>query len=671
MKKKKQQLFPRSALKSLEKDIIRLISSNEGRLFVLEIIEEIPYDIRPYVIEGLSAFHEKEMTDFFHLIKLEYEKELDYLCTRALDKYKMSGMDISPPQIFDGSFVKAYASYSRHTGRITVDIAWNTGGKGVHVECFYLTYCPDGIHSFFLVEDMPLSQYEEDRKILSDMLEISFEEACFLISQAYAFNIRHMSRPALGKFLYQKYLDKKIELPREEEKQLIRRLSMRLPPRQLVNNFFYALKHKDLSYIFSLLSSKDFSSAGLLKQISDMLSPGLAILEGQVEEVYGSKNTAKVTAYSISIENREVYRNEYHFYLLNEAAVGWSISEIEKVKKDLIDAKSESNPFNTQVFCRVYELVDVDELFSVLDKVDNIKEIEELPYGLHMRVSYLSDDFNQGISVFGGVVADLVLNGDEFVIISSQHSSIIDFHNLLTCEPNIPVICRGEYQVSLITAYSYLGGQYINFEDLLLQEENRDFSFEDGMCFISARYMVKDMEQVLERIEKLKTIRIELPGQCKVFYQLKDDLDEPGFFAEYMLGSNWVTVSTFGEHDMHLARQKFEEKMFGSLEFDGIELREEGIFDILSSEVKKEYPQLETILKEMYLNKWYYSRLTTLSGMSPSEASQSEEGSRMLWAMFKRLKQREKKEYSIPGKKQNINLREYIRKVEQKKGGKH
>ncbi len=671
MKKKKQQLFSRSALRNLEKDISRLVGNNEGRLFVLEIIEEIPYDIRPYLIEGLSAFHEKEMIEFFYLIKLEYGKELDYLCNRALDKYKMSGMDISPPHIFDGNFIKAYASYSRHTGRITLDIAWDTGGQGVHVECFYLTYCPDGIHSFFLIEDMPLKKYEEDRKILSDMLEISYDEACFLICQAYAFNIRHMSRPALGKFLYQKYLDKKVNLDYEKERDLTRRLSMRLSPRQLVNNFFYAIKHKDLSYIFSLLSSKDFSSVSLLKQIKDMLSLGAAILEGQVAEVYGSKNAAKVTAYSISVEDREVYRNEYNFYLVNEAGIGWSINKIEKVKMDIIDAKSESNPFNTQVFCRVYEVVDVDGLFSVLDRVDNIKEIEELPYGLHMRVSFTADDFNQGISALCGVVADLVLNGDEFVIIASQHSIIIDFHKLLTCEKNIPIICRGEYQVSLITAYSYLGGQYISFEDLLLQEENTDISFDDGMRLISARYIVKDMEEVLERIEKLKTIGIELAGECQVFYQLKGDLEEPWFFAEYMLGNNWVTVSTFGEHDMHLARQQFEEKMFGSLEFDGIELRGEGIFDILSSEVKKEYPQLETILKEMYLNKWYYSRLTMLSGMSPSEASQSEEGSRMLWTMFKRIKQREKKEYGMAGKKQNINLREYIRKVEQKKERKH
>ena len=72
---------------------------------------------------------------------------------------------------------------SRHTSRVAVDVAWDIGGPGVYVECFYLAYNGDGVHSFFMVENMPLSQYNRDRELLADMVEITFEEACALYTR--------------------------------------------------------------------------------------------------------------------------------------------------------------------------------------------------------------------------------------------------------------------------------------------------------------------------------------------------------------------------------------------------------------------------------------------------------------------------------------------------------
>lgn len=93
-----------------------------------------------------------------------------------------------------------------------------------------------------------------------------------------------------------------------------------------------------------------------------------------------------------------------------------------------------------------------------------------------------------------------------------------------------------------------------------------------------------------------------------------------------------------------------------------MEIRTGSIFDILNTEIKKDYPELETALKEMYLNKWYYSGLLQLRGMSPSEASQTVEGSQLLWGMLKRFRQKEK---GIS--RRRLSVHEYIRKLEQKK----
>ena len=263
-----------------------------------------------------------------------------------------------------------------------------------------------------------------------------------------------------------------------------------------------------------------------------------------------------------------------------------------------------------------------------------------------------------------GVIADLVINGDEFVIVAQNKQVLDEFHLILSDDNSSALLPRGNYEISLACAYTYLSGQYAYFEDVLLSEDS-DFAFEDGMRFITARYIVKDKEKVINRLDNLKALQVALPDDQKVYYELENRDDNPGFFAEYILGSNWITVSAFGDRDISLIRQKFEENMYDALEFDGLEIRDDSIFTILSMDVKKQYPELESALKEMYLNKWYHSHLSTLRGMSPSEACQTEEGTRLLWMMFKKIKQKEKKR-KVQGDIRSIGLKEYMNKVDLK-----
>ncbi|MDD2373253.1 MAG: hypothetical protein WC109_00035 [Syntrophomonadaceae bacterium] len=666
--KRKKPYFPRPVLKNLVAEIKKMVTSNEGRLSILDLIEDIPFDVRSQVIDSLSAFHDQELVPFYYLLKMEYGIELSAVCDRALEKCGMAGMNITPPVFFKGEFIKSYASISRHTGHMTIDVAWHTGGSRVYVECFYLTFNPDGIHSFFIIDNMPLQQYEKDRKTLPEMIELNMEETCYLLQESYNLNVANMSRPALGKFLYQKYLDREVnQQDYEWIKNLLRRISVRLTPRQVINSFFNALGRNDFAYIFSLLSGRQLSPSLFFERFAELINPDAIILEGEAREVQGTRNTARVTASMIRVENHKFYNSEYRFYLLYESGC-WSIGDIEKCSCQLIDPDSEQSPLSAPAFCRVYEIIDIEGLFEILDRVDNIREIEELPCGTHLRISYFDDNFNHGVSFLSGVIADVILNGDELVVISPNRATISDIHHLLNDEETMAAILRGDYEVSLMTAYTYLGGQYINFEDLLFQEEDNSI-YDDGMRLITTRYLIKDRERVLKRIEELKTIKIKLDNSYTLYYQIVKESGSSNFFAEYLLGTSWVNVSAFGERDISLARQEFEEQMYGCLEFDGMEVRNEGFFDIITTDVKREYPGLEPELKEIYLDKWYHSQLGPLSGMSPSEACQTEEGSRLLWAMFKNLKQNSKAPYMQYRK--NIGLKEYIRKVEQKKESKH
>jgi hypothetical protein len=666
--KRKKPYVPKPVLKNLVNEIKRMIVSNAGRLSILDLIEDIPFEVRSQVIDGLSAFREQELVSFYYLLKMEYGNELAVACDRAIEKCRLVGMDVTPPVFFDGEFIKAYASISRHTGRMTVDVAWYTGATRIYVECFYLTFNPDGIHSFFIIENMSLSQYEKDRTMLPEMVELNLEETCYLIQESFNLNVANMSRPAPGKFLYQKYLDRRVNQQEYEWiKNLLRRISTRLTPRQVVNSFFSALNRDDFAYIFSLLSERQLSPALFFERFTELINHEAVILEGEAQEVHGTRNTARVTASMFRVENHQFYIYQYRFYLLYESGY-WSIGDIEKCTCQLIAQDSPQSPLSRLVYCRVYQIVSIEGILEVLERIDNIREIEELPCGTHLRISYFDDNFNHGVSFMSGVIADVILNGDELVVISQNPGTIRDIHYLLSEEQVSPVIRRGDYEVSLMTMYTYMGGQYMSFEDLLYQSEDNSI-YDDGMRLITTRYLVKDRKRVVERLEELKTTKIKLDNSYTLYYQIVKENGRSNFFVEYLLGSNWVNVSAFGERDINLARREFEEQMFEYLEFDGMEVSTGGFFDILTADIKRQYPGLEPELKEIYLDKWYYSRLSALSGMSPSEACQTVEGSRLLWAMFKSLKQNSKAPYMQYRK--NIRLKEYIRKVEQKKESKH
>lgn len=644
-------------------DIIKLTGTNEGRMFILDMIEDIPYELRMDLFNGVSSFYDPALVDFFYLLQMEYGSEYDLPCTRVLEKYKMAGIDVSPPQLLNAAFAGAYASMTRQSGRIAVDVAWATGNQAVQVECFYLTFNADGIHSFFLIEDMNEERYESDRKLLNDMVALSFEEVCFLVSRAYACNIRHMSRPALGKFLYQKYLDQGTLFSMDQQRRLIRRLSIKLTPRQVVNSLFNALKYQDIDYAVAQLAPGVLAEDRSLEDIG-FVSPGEVILEGGARDVKGYREHMFVKAYSVTIEDRSLIHSEYNIELGRDEEGIWQITFMEKTSSNKMNINVNPNPLNGEICCHIYEIIDLDQLFDIIDKIDDIREVKELPYGMHMRITRQEDDFNSPVSFLSGVVADLIINGDEFVVMSRDYTVIMDFNEILTGNIDNPVVNYAEYEVNVLTAFRYLGGQYIRFEDILLQEEG-DSVFEDGMRFISTRYLTKDRNRVIEQIMAMKNIVYYIRDDFEVYYQWDEEGDDGGFLVEYMLGDNWVTVSTFGERDMNRARNHFQKQMYDCLEFDGIEVRNEGIFDVLTTAVRKEHPELEPFLKDTYLNKWYYSHLTTLHGMSPSEASKTEEGKRLLWTMFKKIKEKEKKR-RMYGSPSFIHLKEYMQKVDQK-----
>jgi len=403
MKLKKNRV-PRPFMKNLVNNIKQMIDSNEGRLLLLELFEEIPVSLRFPIIEGLSSFYINEMVDFNYLLLKEYGIEYADACNHALEKYKMAGKDITPRSFFDGVFYRAYASSTRHTGRLAVNVAWLTEMDLLQVECFNLTFGSDGLNNFFILENVPLQRYKIEAENIAGMKEIDFDEVCFLISQVYFLNIRNMNRPALGKFLYNKYLNKHDCLDKNQQRKLINKLVPQLTPRQIVNSFFHALRYYDVNYILSLFPD-DKLIRNKVFNIFGCIFKGAIFLEGQSEQVYAAHNNAKVKASSVILKNEECIQKTFNFYLVKDCKKKWLIDDFEILETKIFNDDLDS-PAKQKVYCRLYEIVDIDSLFSVIDKIEHLEQIEELPYGIHLRLTKNSNDFNQGISFLRNSIAE-------------------------------------------------------------------------------------------------------------------------------------------------------------------------------------------------------------------------------------------------------------------------
>lgn len=658
---KKPARIPKYILKELAEDIQLLILTNQGKILILEIIEELPYEIKYLVLDSLSAFYSNNMVEFFHLLEDEYGKEVEAICDKALAKYAMSNYDIRKKPLVKLPFYKAYASVSRHTGRITLDVAWLNNNGTLNVECFYLTFSADGVHSFFLIPEMPIEQYNIDRQMLSNMLEINEQEAAFLITEAYNWNLLKMTRPAVGKFLYNKYLTLEVNLTKSDEKYLTNRLSGGLTPRQVVNSFYFAIKYQDFTFINAICPN---ASSNLLKEsCQDLLGLNTIILEGQAQQIFANASKADVTAYALTVADSNCYKADYRFSLLKEDGY-WFIDDIKLEAKELISPNSPYNPYNIEVFCRVYEILDLDELFELLEMIDNIREVTELPYGLHLRVFVNGEDFNYGVSFLSGVIADIIINGDEFVIISRDYENLLQLHNLWFSTEMPALLTRGEYQVDLVAAYNYIEGNYVSFEDVLILD-TKNLPVGDEFRFVTTIYLVKDYKKVFDHINNIPNMTVIADNDYHIFYQYEYKDGDKALLAEYVLGPEWLTLSAFGHADMSLVRQSLEVFLHDSLELDGVEIREHGFFDILTIEMKKAYPNLENFLKELYLTKWYYSSLETLDGLSPLEATKTEEGTKLLWRLIKKIHQNETINLNR-GKYNTIRVKEYIDIIEKK-----
>lgn len=656
----KKDNIPKYLLNALIDEISRNMRNNEGRLSVLEIFEEIPIELRRQVLQGFFCKIKPPIIDFFYLLQKEYDFEYENEINRSLLKFRLAGNSPTPPIFINTNFYKAYIKRTRHTGKVTLNVLSKDDQNNFTVECFYLAFNSDGIHSYFIMENFSESEFRKESNLWDEMQEINYQECTYLIQEAYGFNREFMSRPALGKFLYGRFLEEPSRLNDQEIFNLIRKISEDLSPRQLINTFFYALKFKDLNYVKSMLDPEIDWGKKLPRLFNLLSQPGVLMLEGKADNIEDNNQMLVITAHTLILKDKNLYQNNYSFSLAFKSQKGWLINNIEKTRYKKIKENAKTNPLNLKVYCRVYEILNLDNLLAALDCLDNIYELGELPYGIHMRISLQDECTNKGVFFMSDVYADLIINGDEFVLICKDEAHLNKLHSLIVKKGQLSVI--ESYWLPLKRAYRYLNGQYNNFGDILLDNKD-DIDLNDNLCFLTVRYLLKNNQPIKHYLNSLKQIHLETAEKTHIYYQFDNNSkNKPAFFAEYVLENDWLTVSAFGDKDIALARKKLEKNFHDLLEFNGLEIKEEGIFDILTQDIKNKSIELERVLKDIYLNKWYYSKNPVLKGMSPFEASRSKEGNQLLWTMFKIMHGKKKNNYSC-GQNKRISIYEYMQKI--------
>lgn len=634
---KGNSLFSKQLLQEMARDIVSLMAEKSNRLLALALFEEIPLADRSEFITGISRFFQPEILSFLALLRAEYGEEYAKEIARAEKKFSMAGLQ--PPKRRKeggmGVFYKAYATVTRHLGKVALNILTKKN-RTFSIECFSLHFGSLGIENYILAEDMILGVRE--RELLFGLEEISYQEAVFLLGEAYEYNCANMNRPALGQCFYRRHLQAYKKISPAAEKELYTRLSPDLTVEKLLNSILLAVSHHDFAYMKSLLRIQNGIKPPSLQSIYNVLASGQAFIEGKVSSLQVNGDQAEAYLYLLMFNEPQIEKCNYHIKLRLSQNQRWELVNIRKTGKYILSDKSKYNPFNKEIFCRVYEIFDGEELLNFLGNIEGSDELEELPYGMHMR--FLEDDHDNldtSWSFLQGILADVVINGAEMVLFCQSLEHIEHYHNLLLPERSSGVRFKQQHTITLGDAYHYINGDCSEFEQILHVSDS-EWLYNSALSYLSAHYVVKDMHQFQQYLSSLKVKQIYNNSEQTLYFLYEHDFDIQHFLGEFLLSKgNLLSVSAFGSHNLKRIRSYLEAAMHEHLDFIGLATREKGIFATLNKVYADEYTQLEKEMKAIYLHRWYREISPELGGISPEQACKTAAGSRSLWQTFKRL----------------------------------
>lgn len=652
---------PRALARKLATQLREMMENNEGRMLALRIMEEVPWTLRGQVAEYLSSVYEPEMSTFFWLLEREFGAELQEPVARARKRFASAGLPSGPPPSPDMSFVVALANRTRHQGVVPIDVVWLSEEGLLEIESYRLAFGHDGILQCEVFSEVPAREYFARNYDESSLVLLELDQAAYLIREAYACNVRCMSRPGLGRFLYEKYLHMpQADLTPDQRLEVMTMLTPQLSPREAVDSFLRALRNGDAEYAAALLSRRVHSHEAARDLTAWFLTGGTVVDAHSLSSA--PEWEPRVEAYAVFLSGGDPDRLWYtRFQFTLEPWKGrWVIADVASTEMLSVGRGPEFSPLDRVVQVCPYEVVKPDELLRALEDSDWIEEEGASPAGVHMRVRRVLNPREEFQDIFSWNRAVLVLNSDDLVVISPDAWILNEIDGLVS--DGGMAVRLSSTEVPMAEAYRYLSGRFACLAHALANGQ-LGAAFTDGMSCWSVTYGVLDRSRVQERVEALTSASFSHPGDVRVYYQYRQlPRGRRELVAEYLLAEGLVRLTALGAEELFVLQRRFEENLQDCLVFEGLEARSEAVFDLLTAEVRERHPQLEEAVTQGYLERWYRSRLHCLEGMTPAEARYNQEGKQLLWAMFKRMQRRDRSTPAgvrLPGPQ----LADYMRKV--------
>ncbi len=648
--------YPYEIAQSIAADTEKNMENNIGRLKILEQFDELPLEYRNRLLHMLSAFHRLSIARFYQMIEEEYGSEYHTETARGLKKLRMAGVEAEEPHWFEGTFYTAFCTPTRHMGALSVSIFWQTGDGTYTAECFLLNFGTEGVSNFVYVENISEEEMRREENMLGTLVRISLRDCQLLLTTACEANRKTLVRPSLGYYLYHRHLLPEGSFTADEVRANVRYLSGFLYGRRMINSLFLALKNRDMDYASSLFDWQKVSAKDVATLFTVLKEPGTLFLEGCADQEEKGEGKLLVEGHLLVYAKQQLLEYRCRFTTRFDLTEGyWLIEGVESQPPVERNYEASGNPLQKALYVRVYEITDMEALMSGLDTLEQVQKVGELPYGLHLRICTVDDSFfEQGVTLLSGVVADLVVNGEEFTVLADQETIPAEFDGKLAGS----VEFKSVHKVSLSTAIQYYQGQYRCFEDVLELPEGA--LPQDPMQFITYCYIVNMPERFEAYLGGKNLSRFTLPDGRTLFYQFSAG-GAANFEAEYIVDENYLAVSAFGEARLDAVRSGLEKTLRDCLSFEHTEVNPYGFFEILTAEVKAALPELEAVMKNIYLNQWLRSACPLLDGMTPEEANRTPEGKQLLWRLFQFMHTRPG--WFSAGKYADIAIQEYLARL--------
>ncbi|MBS4026110.1 MAG: hypothetical protein KGZ96_10615 [Clostridia bacterium] len=457
-----QNKLPKKFVEKLAQDLAVLMSSHEGALLALQLLENLPDEVKISLINNLSMVHSEEVAKFFTLIAGEYpEEKTGMAAERSLKKLQFAGITtvaegLAQVNCSEQNFAKALVSKTRLKGAVSLVSLFHNQDQPETFDMFFFTlsFGETGIREFFYARELTGDQV---RLLVDDgaYLEVSYQRMLALINIAYEHNLDYETLPALGHFIYSDLLDQATTETQDKDFDFYPVLADNITPQMLVNGICLAVRREDYRLLEVLADDGqvDLPETGLLlssKIITEKREHGLWKIE--VELISEEEKGLNRLTWEIQLEEKD---DRFILTGIEEKAIeplDWSWLEETLADNNLTIAYYVYQPHGVRLFIESLEGI---EFFQEGGELDFFKwwDLEQV--------------LQQGLTLEEAVIADFILGEEELIVITNKQEKLKEVQNLL--ESNLPYELELLDDDSVEVVYRIFDQEKMSFNQLIEQ----------------------------------------------------------------------------------------------------------------------------------------------------------------------------------------------------------